>query len=287
MQALYLAYMVLSGLAFAGLDLIRKLLAGRLDALVLVFFMSLGAAPIVLVLLVSSEGPAPSPGYLLPGLGALVFNFLGSLGFIYAVKLSPLSRTIPLLSLTPAFMALTAIPLLGEYPGPYQTLGIALVVIGAMTLTSEGDVLRPLRGLAKERGSVIMAGVAFFWSLSGPLDKRAIEHASVYFHATVMTAGVAAGALIVLLLQGRARALMDGRRHVPLLLGAMIAVTLALTFQLLAIQHVLVSLVEAMKRALGSLGALVLGRIVFSERVLPRQILAVVVMVAGVFFVLT
>lgn len=279
--------MVLSGLAFAGLDLVRKLLAGRLDALVLVFFMSLGAVPLVLVLLALDEAPAPSAGYIAPGLGALVLNFLGSLGFIHAVKLSPLSRTIPLLSLTPAFTALTAIPLLGEYPGPYQTLGIVLVVLGAMTLTSEGDILRPLRGLLEEKGAVLMAGVAFLWSLSGPLDKRAIEHASVYFHATVMTAGVAAGALLVLFLQRRVRLLAEGRRHIPWLVAAMVAVTLALTFQLLAIQHVLVSLVEAMKRALGSLAALLLGRAVFSERVRPQQVLAVAVMVAGVFFVLT
>lgn len=286
MQALYLTYMVLSGLAFAGLDLTRKLLAGHLDPLVLVFFMSLGAAPVLLVLLVLHGAPVPSTGYLPPGLGALVLNFLGSLGFIYAVKLSPLSRTIPLLSLTPAFTALTAIPLLREYPGPSQALGIVLVVVGAMTLTDETDVLSPLRGLAKEKGALLMAGVAFVWSLSGPLDKRAIEQAGVYFHATVMTTGVAIGALVVLFLQGRAGLLREGRRHILLLLAATVAVTLALTFQLLAIQHVLVSLVEAMKRALGSLAALVLGRIVFFERVLPRQILAVVVMVSGVFFLL-
>jgi hypothetical protein len=72
--------MILSALAFAGLDLIRKLLAGRIDALALVLFMSLGAVPFLAALLALHGLEAPSAGYVLPGLGALTLNFLGSLG---------------------------------------------------------------------------------------------------------------------------------------------------------------------------------------------------------------
>lgn len=282
----HVLFMVVSGLAFAALDLVRKLLAGRAAPLALVFYMSLGAAPLVATLL-ALRGPGElSTGYLLPGAGALLLNFLGSLGFIHSVKLSPLSRTIPLLSLTPVCTAALALPILGEAPSASQLLGIVLVVAGAMTLNSEGHLLRPFAGLLRERGALLMAGVALLWSLSGPLDKRALQHASVSFHATVMTLGVSAGALLVLWRQRRLSVLSVGRSEWALLAAAMAATSLALTFQLLAFQGVLVSLVEAMKRAIGSLAALVLGRIVFDERVEALHVAAVAVMVAGVFLLL-
>lgn len=286
MLSIHLLYMALSGLAFAGLDLIRKLLAGRVDALALVFFMSLGAVPLVAVLIAFQGLGSVSTGYVLPGLGALALNLLGNFAFIHSVRLSPLSRTIPLLSLTPAFTALMAIPVLGEVPSRAQTVGIVLVVMGAMALNS-ARARHPLSGLFREKGALVMVGVALLWSLSGPLDKLALSHASVLFHAIVMTFGVAMGALSILLLQGRVDALRSASNDKRLLVAAMVAVTLALLFQLLAIKGVFVSLVEAFKRSLGSFMAVVLGRIVFGERVRSTQVIAVFVMVVGVVLILT
>ena len=276
--------MAVSGLAFASLDLIRKLLAGRVDALALVFFMSLGAVPLIAILIAFQGIGSVSVGYWLPGLGALALNLAGNFAFIHSVRLSPLSRTIPLLSLTPAFTALMAIPLLGEVPSRTQTAGILLVVAGATALNS--NVRRPFAGLLQEKGALVMVGVALMWSLSGPLDKLALTHASVLFHANVMTLGVAVGALVILWLRGRLDALRGARSHGWLLVGSMAAVTLALLFQLLAIKGVFVSLVEAFKRSLGSLMAVVLGRIVFGERMRSVQVVAVLVMMVGVGLIL-
>ncbi len=274
--------MVVSALAFAGLDLVRKLLAGRIDALVLVLFMSLGAVPFLLVLLVFQGLDAPSPGYVLPAFGALTLNFLGSLAFVHSLKLSPLSRTIPLLSFTPVFTALTAVPLLRELPEPAQALGIVLVVAGAVALNSGGSA----RGLLREKGALLMAAVALMWAVSAPLDKLALRHASVYFHATAMAFGVGIGALATLLWQGRVTALRSARSELKLLVVAMMCITVALTFQLLAIRVVLVSLVEAFKRAVGSVMAVILGRVMFRERVGLWEWISVAVMVAGVFLML-
>ena len=284
MLSIHILYMAVSGLAFASLDLIRKLLAGRVDALALVFFMSLGAVPLIAILIAFQGIGSVSVGYWLPGLGALALNLAGNFAFIHSVRLSPLSRTIPLLSLTPAFTALMAIPLLGEVPSRSQTAGILLVVAGATALNS--NVRRPFAGLLQEKGALVMVGVALMWSLSGPLDKLALTHASVLFHANVMTLGVAVGALVILWLQGRLDALRGARSHGWLLVGSMAAVTLALLFQLLAIKGVFVSLVEAFKRSLGSLMAVVLGRIVLGERMRPVQVVAVLVMMVGVGLIL-
>lgn len=79
-------------------------------------------------------------------------------------------------------------------PSRAQAAGILLVVAGAMALNSDADVRRPLAGLLREKGALVMVGVSFSWSLSGPLDKLALTHASVLFHAIVMTFGVAPSA---------------------------------------------------------------------------------------------
>lgn len=278
--------MVLSALAFSGLDLTRKLLAGRIDALALVFFMSLGAVPLLGALLLIHGVGTVSSGYFAPALGALSLNFLASLAFIYSIKLSPLSRTVPLLSLTPVFTALTAIPLLGELPTRKQWLGVVLVVAGAMALNAGGSLAGALRGMVAEKGALLMTAVALMWSVSGPLDKQAIGHASVYVHATAMALGVSLGALGVLYGQGRLGVLRGTRSEARLLGAAMICVSFALVFQLLAIRGILVSVVEAFKRAFGSLLAVLLGRLVFQETVRSREWISVSVMVAGVFLIL-
>jgi drug/metabolite transporter (DMT)-like permease len=131
-----------------------------------------------------------------------------------------------------------------------------------------------------------MAAVALMWAVSGPLDKLALEHASVYFHATTMAFGVGIGALTALSWQGRLSALRSARGEAALLFMTMICITVALTFQLLAIRVVLVSLVEAFKRAVGSFMAVVLGGAVFREKVGLREWISVAVMVGGVFLIL-
>jgi drug/metabolite transporter (DMT)-like permease len=275
--------MVASALAFAGLDLIRKLLANRIDALALVFFMSIGAVPLLGALLAFHGLDRPEPEYLLPALGTLTLNFLGSLGFVYSVKLSPLSRTVPLLSLTPVFSALTAVLVLGELPEPRQAAGILLVVAGAMTLNSRAGLLE---GVLHEKGALLMAAVALMWAVSGALDKLAIRHASVYFHATMMSFGVGLGAFATLASQRRLSALRSARGEAKLLLLSMVCITAALTFQLFAIRQVLVSLVEAFKRAVGSFAAVLLGDLLFQERVGLREWASIAVMVVGVFLIL-
>jgi drug/metabolite transporter (DMT)-like permease len=275
--------MVASAVAFAGLDLIRKLLANRIDVLALVFFMSIGAVPLLGALLAFHGLDRPDPQYVLPALGTLTLNFLGSLGFVYSVKLSPLSRTVPLLSLTPVFSALTAILVLGELPDVRQAAGILLVVAGAMALNSRSALPE---GLFREKGALLMAAVALLWAIAGALDKLAIRHASVYFHATTMSFGVGLGAFGTLAFQRRLSALRSAGGEAKLLLLSMVCITAALTFQLLAIQQILVSLVEAFKRAVGSFAAVLLGGLLFQERVGLREWMSIAVMVVGVFLIL-
>jgi drug/metabolite transporter (DMT)-like permease len=272
--------------AFALLDLSRKALAARIRPVPLLVLLAVGQLPLFAGWLAASEAAGAGRGYLAPGLGSVLLNIAANLAFLEAVRLSPLSLTIPFLSLTPVFASLLAVPLLGEVPSGLQVAGILTVVAGAVTLNLERGKRASLPGMwrafRRERGSVLMVGVAFLWALAMPLDKLAMEAASAPFHGLVLNAGVGVGCLLVLAGQRRWRELATTGRALWLVVGAVLASAVALALQLIALTLVWVGLVETLKRATGCLLAVVLGRAAFGEPVTAAKLAAITLMVLGV-----
>ena len=279
-----------SAVAYSALDLVRKLLSTRARPTPLLFYMTAGAVPIFLVWVLSQEAYQVALGYWLPGGISVVLNIGANLAFLEAVRISPLSVTIPLLSLTPVFTALLAVPILGEYPTPLQMAGVVIVVVGAfrlgMVTGAEGPALGFWRALVHEKGCPLMALTALLWSLAMPLDKIAIAASSTPFHALALNAGVALGVLVVLAMQGRLGELTGLRREAGLLALSVVVSAVALALLLVAITQIWVGLVETLKRGVGSLLALFLGSVFFGERTTPQHLLAVVLMVTGVALIL-
>ena len=272
--------------AFSLADLMRKMLAERMRPLPLLVAMSAGMAPFFLAWWIWQGAAGPAAGYWLPGLASAALNLAANLAFLEAVRIAPLSLTIPVLSLTPVFTTLLAIPLLGEVPSARQLAGVLLVVGGVLWLNAaagDGAVLRRLwRALRRERGSALMAATALLWSLAMPLDKMALAASGAPFHGLMLNAGVALGALLVL--AGR-RQLSELRRLAGRwgLLALLIGVgALALVLILLAISETWIGFIETMKRGLGSFMAVVWGRLFFAEPVTARKLVAVAVIAAGV-----
>ena len=276
--------------AFSLADLLRKLLAERLRALPLLVALSAGMAPFFLAWLPWDEGGGPAAGYWLPGMGSAALNLVANLAFLQAVRIAPLSLTIPVLSLTPVFTTLLAVPLLGEVPSGRQLAGIGLVVLGVLGLNlglSRGaGPGHLLHALGREKGSQLMVLTALCWSLAMPLDKLALAEAGPAFHGLALNAGVALGALAVLAAQGRAAELRRlGER--PGLLALLIAVgAVALVLILLAILQTWIGFVETMKRGIGSFLAVVWGRTLFGEPVTAQKVVSVAVIAAGVALIM-
>jgi drug/metabolite transporter (DMT)-like permease len=279
-----------SSLAWSGFDVCRKVLADRVRPAPLGFLLAAGAVPLFAVWTAVDGMPAIQPGYLPPAAASVALNIAANLLFFAALRNSQLSVTIPLLSLTPVFTALLAIPMLGEIPALRQWLGILLVVAGAFVLNLPADGSMSPAAMARawigERGAGLMVLVALFWSLTGPFDKMATGKASGPFHATVLCTGVAIGIAAVLAAQRRLRELSDVRKAGWIFVLAVLISIAALGLQLLAMLKVWVGLVETLKRGIGNLSALILGRTLFGEAVTPRKLLAVGLMIAGVALIL-
>jgi drug/metabolite transporter (DMT)-like permease len=211
----------------------------------------------------------------------MAMNALANVFFMRSVELSPLSRTVPFLALTPVFSALAAIPLLGEVPGVGHWAGIALVVLGALILNS--DLSEDWwSSLTHERGAPYMMAVAVLWAFSTALDKRALPHASPATHAFLLCTGSAV-LLVSWLLIRREHAELRKVAGAPkgLLAGMLGFAVAAVALQMLALQWLWVAVLETLKRAFGVLGSILFGRLLFGEPVTPRKLLAGALMVAG------
>ena len=276
-------FAVAAAVCWASLDAARKR-AADLGAIVVVAWFTLFQAPAFLVWMALEAAPF-DVGYWGPGSAALVLNVMANVLFLRAVEVSPLSRTVPFLALGPVFTTLAGVPFLHEMPSSGQLVGIGLVVMGALLVNADRGSARSLGAmidaLRTERGSVLMIAVAFLWSLALIADKLALNYASKATHALVQTGGVG-GLLVAYMVVRRRTAELTGARHrFPILLAAAGAATLATAFQLMALERLLAALVETLKRAVGLLSALVVGRLAFRESISRAQIVSIVILIAG------
>jgi len=274
--------------AWSGFDSLRKALVRELAPTPLLFLLTLSSLPLLaLWAVLDGRVAAVPPGYLAPAGASIALNVVSNLAFVEALRRAPLSAVVPLLSLTPVFAALVAIPLLGELPTPATAAGIALVVGGALWLQRpRGAPGGPPAARFRDPGMLLMLLTAFLWSLTITLDKMAVERASAPFHGLFLNAGVTLGLLAVLVARRRVHELAGVARAPRLFLLAVVVSTLALALQLLAIHRVWVSFVETLKRGIGNLMAVVLGRLAFGEALTAAKLLAVTLMAAGVALIL-
>jgi uncharacterized membrane protein len=286
-------FLVLMACAFAwvGLDLLRKLLVVHAPVLPMTFALVAAQLPLFFLWAAAEGRFAVGAGYWLPGSVCIAVNLVANLAYMKSVRLSPMSATLPLLSLTPVFTTLAAIPLLGEWPRPVQALGILIVVAGALSLNAGPGQVRSLGGLlgslVKEPGAPWMVATALCWSIAPPLDKLAMRHASPGTHAFIMAAGIVLGLAAMLLSRGRLSEVRGlSRRAVRVLAASAVVCGVALFFQLLAIRIMWVGMVETVKRGIGAMMALILGRLVFGEELEARRFAAVLMMIVGVWLVL-
>ncbi len=277
---------LLCALAWSLLDLARKRLAAEVSPAALLLLLAAGQLPPLAVWAMGGASQWPGATYLVPGLGSVSLNVIANLAFLEALRVAPLSLTVPLLSLTPALTTLVGMPLLGETPSPAQAGGTALVVLGAVVLGWPDVAAEARTAAARRRGALLMLVVAASWSVALPLDKLAVARSSPAAHALVLNLGVGASAALALAASRRWADLRPALARPGLVAAAVATAAAAIALQLLAIQRGPVGIVETLKRAVGSTLALAWGRHVFAESVGWRRLGAVGLMTLGVALVL-
>lgn len=133
-----------------------------------------------------------------------IVRSVGSLLILQAMRSEEVSRIIPVAHTFPIFVAILAVPLLGEALGSVEWLSILMTVAGAVLISvrseAEGRAVRLHKSFALLLGSSLLMGVANIGS------KYALEHISFWnmYSLSAICFGV-----VFLLLSVRPRALRE------------------------------------------------------------------------------
>ncbi|WP_297055465.1 DMT family transporter [Thermosulfurimonas sp.] len=260
---------------------------------------TLGPIPFLILFLLTLYSPKAYLHFTLSALGnpeflktvglLLPLETLALILYMEAIRVSPLSLTLPLLSFTPALIVLTGYLVLGEEPSRRGLSGILLVVLGSYLLhlpaLSEGP-LAPFRALFRERGSVLMLGVAVIYSVTSVLGKKALLLTDpLWFAGTYF---VILGIFVPLVLSPIFRPgvlSLVSRRPGPLLLLGLTQAAMVV-FHMKAMSLAPAAYMIAVKRTSILFGVL-FGGAFFRETHLKVRFFAAAVMLCGVFLLST
>ncbi len=278
-------------LLWAVFDALRKRLVGHVAPLPLTCILAIGQTPLYLAWAWLDGFAAPEAAYVGPGIAVWAVNMIANLLFFESLRRADLSASVPLLALTPVFAALMAASWLDEVLSAKEIAGVLLVVGGAIgmhgvrtllkaNVDGDGSTTRNARV-----GALLMAVVAALWAATAAFDKLSMQHSTIAMHAFLQAAALAVSLVVWLLVVGRLRELRDVTAVQGSFVAGVIVAAVALGLQLFAVMGAYVGVVEAIKRAVGAIAALLLGRIFFAETIGRRRVLAVLAMAIGVWLV--
>lgn len=205
--------------------------------------------------------------FLLALFSGSVLQLVVLLLYLKAINISPLSRVIPLVALTPLFMLLTSPIIIGEFPGLLGMGGIVLIVLGTYVLNlgeNRKNFWAPFTYLITDKGSRYMLLVAFLWSITANIDKICVEETSPLFWAFSKDFVILFYLIPIVLIKSKTPIKQLKSRGLPLFFVGGFR-TISVLTQMFAIQFILVAYVIAIKRS-STLLIMLHGIFVLGER---------------------
>jgi drug/metabolite transporter (DMT)-like permease len=177
---------LISAFTLATSDALTKKALAHSNEYLVAWFRLLFSLPLLMILWIFVPVPKLDYGFYKAFLIALPLELAAIVLYIKALRISPLSLTLPFLSLTPVFLILVSYIILGEKVSFRGGIGILFITAGSYTLylhKIKGGILGPFKAITKEKGSLLMIIVAVIYSMTSSLGKMAIEHSSPLFFA--------------------------------------------------------------------------------------------------------
>lgn len=214
------------------------------------------------------------------------FEVLAYYLYLKAIRMSPLSLSVPYLSFTPVFTILTAALLLGESISFQGVLGIFMVTVGAYVLNVELSAyhpLAPLKAIFKSPGSQRMLLVALIWSLTSTLGKKGVQLSDPLFFGVFYMVSLALPMAAIggwRLKRNLVHVNLKGKNALWLALGGL-GTALATVTHYYAIELISVPYMISVKRT-SLIFSVLYGGLIFKEEHIRLRLLGTSIMVSGV-----
>ncbi|MBF0559450.1 MAG: DMT family transporter [Nitrospirae bacterium] len=187
-MSLWVPLALTSAFLLASSDALTKRALSVNDVYIVAWLRLFFSLPLLAVCLFFIPVPALDHTFYRTVLTALPLEITALVLYTKALKVSPLSLSLPFLSLTPVFLIVVPYLLLGEKISLAGGLGVLCIAAGGYALNinkfSEG-ILGPFQAIRREKGSLMMIGVAFIYSFTATLGKKAIDHSSAVFFGII------------------------------------------------------------------------------------------------------
>jgi uncharacterized membrane protein len=283
----WFVYAFVCALSLATADaLSKKILDDNVDPSIVAWVRVGYAVPFMVIIIPFIDKPELDGVFYMATFMAIPFDMIALLLYMKAIKVSPLSLTLPFLSLTPVFLIGTSYIILGERPDRSGFIGIILVVIGAYLLnvhTISRGLFEPFKAIAKEQGSVLMIIVAFTFSIGVCFGKIAIQHSDPIFFSIVYSFLLSFFLFLVISFKTKRFFSKAISRPVPFLLIG-ILITIMVITHVKAINLVEVSYMISVKR-LSIIFGVIYGVVFFKETNIKERFLGATVMVSGIIMI--
>lgn len=211
-----------------------------------------------------------------------LLNFLAIWSRYRAIKHGDVSQTEPLTMLLPAFLLISSWAMLSETPSILGVLGTILVVIGAIIINTSSpkvSIANLLQSLRTNHASLFMILTVAIWSITANLDKMATKQVSVFVYVWLLHISIVTFMMLVFRpkLHQLKRIMAQKSRFI---IGAGILGTIALIFQILAVQTAFVAYAIAIRR-LDIILVMFLSYKVLKEGSMKQRIAGMTIMLIG------
>lgn len=274
-------YALITAFSLATADAISKKAMSSTNEYVIAWVREGYALPFLALVFFFIDIPPLDSTFWLTLLFLLPLEIIAIILYVKAIKISPLSLTIPFMALSPVLIILIAFILLGELPDRSGLFGIFLITLGAYLLnvraTSEG-ILGPIKAIGRERGSILMIIVAIIYSITATLGKIAVQHSSPIFFGSFYPFLLTITLSIILGLKGLLHQVVS-RPRTFLWIGLFISIMVLSHFTALSLTNV--AYMISVKRV-SLIFSVIYGRLLFGEGNIGERLIGSALMFAGV-----
>lgn len=227
-------------------------------------------------------------GLILVGLISFSTNII----YLKSLRDGDISKTVPLLSITPVFTLLIAMLWLREFPKPAGMAGIMLIIAGAYFLNFEhfrrDRILEPLRQVFKNRASRLMLIVAAAFGIGSVADKFVVNHSNAFTRVVLFGYFTVFFNTAYLAIRDRKRFIVNTKgsfRIWRMLLLIDVFYLLTLFFQMYGLSLTFTAYIISLKRT-SAIFSVILAYFLFGERRYFKTVLpATILMVLGVVLI--